>query len=196
MPKLTDTQRVILSAAAARPGGEVLPVPTSLKTKGAALTKTLQALRKRGMLDERPTARNAASWRKDEGGRRMMLIITDLGLQSIDGGTAKMPANPSRPAKTSERKPRSRSQRPAAPTDSKPNSADPTTRPGTKLALLIDLVARSGGASLDEIREAICWQPHSVRGAISGALKKKLGLAVVSERVEGRGRVYRIQEKG
>ncbi len=36
------------------------------------------------------------------------------------------------------------------------------------------------------------WQAHSVRGAISGALKKKLGLSVTSETVEGRGRVYRI----
>ena len=45
---------------------------------------------------------------------------------------------------------------------------------------------------MDEIVEAIGWQPHSVSGAISGALKKKLGLTVESEVVEGRGRVYRI----
>jgi hypothetical protein len=40
--------------------------------------------------------------------------------------------------------------------------------------------------------EATGWQAHSVRGAISGALKKKLKLKVASEVVEGRGRVYRI----
>ncbi len=39
------------------------------------------------------------------------------------------------------------------------------------------------------------WQAHSVRGAISGALKKKLGLAVTSERVGDRGRVYRIVQE-
>jgi hypothetical protein len=37
------------------------------------------------------------------------------------------------------------------------------------------------------------WLPHTVRGAIAGALKKKLGLQISSEMVEGRGRVYRIQ---
>lgn len=41
--------------------------------------------------------------------------------------------------------------------------------------------------------EATGWRAHSVRGAMSGALKKKLGLTIVSEVVEGRGRVYRIQ---
>ncbi len=40
--------------------------------------------------------------------------------------------------------------------------------------------------------EATSWQAHSIRGAISGTLKKKLGLAVTSDVVEGRGRVYRI----
>jgi hypothetical protein len=46
------------------------------------------------------------------------------------------------------------------------------------------------GATIDE--KALDWQPHTVRGAIADALKKKLGLNVTSEKVEGRGRVYRI----
>lgn len=48
------------------------------------------------------------------------------------------------------------------------------------------------GASIEEIVTAFGWQAHTVRGAIAGALKKKLGLQVGSETVEGRGRVYRI----
>ncbi len=68
----------------------------------------------------------------------------------------------------------------------------PAVRKGTKQALLIDLLKRKTGAAIDEIVEATGWQPHSVRGAISGALKKKLGLTVTSDNVEGRGRVYRI----
>ena len=47
-------------------------------------------------------------------------------------------------------------------------------------------------AVLNQIVEATGWQRHTVRGAISGALKKKLGLSVASEKVEGLGRVYRI----
>ncbi len=65
-------------------------------------------------------------------------------------------------------------------------------RAGTKQALLIDLLKRKNGATIDEMVEATGWQPHSVRGAISGALKKKLGLTVESQVTEDRGRAYRI----
>ena len=54
------------------------------------------------------------------------------------------------------------------------------------------MLQRPEGASLDEIVAATGWQAHTVRGAIAGALKRKLGLSVASEKVEGRGRVYRI----
>ena len=40
---------------------------------------------------------------------------------------------------------------------------------------------------------AFCWQPHTVRGVIAGSLKRKLGLKVTSEKVEARGRVYRLR---
>lgn len=48
------------------------------------------------------------------------------------------------------------------------------------------------GATLAEIFEATGWQSHTVRGAMAGALKKKLGLTVTSEKDDVRGRVYRI----
>ena len=67
-------------------------------------------------------------------------------------------------------------------------------RPGTKLASLIALLSRKEGATITELMEAMKWQPHSVRGAISGTLKKKLGLDVTSEKDEDRRRVYRIVE--
>jgi Protein of unknown function (DUF3489) len=54
------------------------------------------------------------------------------------------------------------------------------------------MLKRPEGASIEEIVKAFDWQPHTVRGAIAGALKKKLGLNVVSEKVEGRGRTYRM----
>ena len=65
-------------------------------------------------------------------------------------------------------------------------------RTGTKQTLLVDLSRRDEGATIDEAVAATGWQPHSVRGAMSGILKKRLGLTVNSENVEGRGRVYRI----
>jgi predicted ArsR family transcriptional regulator len=68
----------------------------------------------------------------------------------------------------------------------------PKARADSKQARLIEMLKEPKGASIDEIAKALAWQPHTVRGAIAGALKKKLGLAVTSEKVEDRGRVYRI----
>ena len=62
----------------------------------------------------------------------------------------------------------------------------------TKQALLISLLQRPQGASIAELVEATGWQNHSIRGAISFTLKKKLGLNVASERDDKRGRIYRI----
>jgi len=58
---------------------------------------------------------------------------------------------------------------------------------------MIDLLRRPEGAGIEEITAATGWQSHTVRGAMSGALKKKLGLDITSEKTEERGRVYRIE---
>jgi hypothetical protein len=55
------------------------------------------------------------------------------------------------------------------------------------------MLERPEGATIEQIVAATGWQPHTVRGAFAGALKKRLGLTVTSEKVEGRGRVYRSQ---
>ena len=68
------------------------------------------------------------------------------------------------------------------------------TREGSKQAQQIAMLRRAKGATVDEIADALSWQPHTVRGAITGALKKKLGLDVTSEKDEKRGRVYRVAE--
>ena len=110
----------------------------------------------------------------------------------------------SRPATgtTADRKPRQAAQgRTRAPkADKAPDTAEaapdatsaPRTREGSKQAKLIEMLRKPDGATVQEIVDAFKWQAHTVRGAIAGALKKKLGLKVDSEKVEGRGRVYRI----
>jgi hypothetical protein len=62
--------------------------------------------------------------------------------------------------------------------------------------MLIDMLKRPEGATVPEVVTAMGWLPHTVRGAIAGALKKKLGLRISSEKVEGRGRVYRTRDGG
>ena len=78
----------------------------------------------------------------------------------------------------------------------------PTPRAGTKQALMIDLLKRPEGATVEQIAAATGWQHHTIRGAISGALKKKLGLTVEATRTravgpnktgaKGSSTVYRI----
>jgi len=63
--------------------------------------------------------------------------------------------------------------------------------PVGKTGKLIELLHRPKGASLTELCAATGWQAHSVRGALSGAIKKKMGLQLLSEKSEV-GRVYRI----
>jgi hypothetical protein len=65
-------------------------------------------------------------------------------------------------------------------------------REGTKQALLLNLLKQPGGVSLHEMAQATGWQHHTVRGAMAGALKKKMGLNIVSEKSEGQDRKYRI----
>ena len=68
----------------------------------------------------------------------------------------------------------------------------PKQREGTKQATLIELLKRPDGASLSEMVQATGWQQHTVRGAMAGALKKKLGLNIVSDKTNGQERKYRI----
>ena len=81
-------------------------------------------------------------------------------------------------------------------TTSKPATKQPKPpqRAESKQSQLIAMLKRPDGATIAEVVETLAWQPHTVRGAIAGALKKKLGLKVESEKVDDRGRVYRLTE--
>jgi hypothetical protein len=72
---------------------------------------------------------------------------------------------------------------------------DPQPPRASKQAEVIGLLRRPEGVTVEEVRAATGWQPHTVRGVFSGALKKKLGLAIIAAKEE-RGRVYRIARAG
>ena len=167
MTTLTDTQRVVLSAASQRTDRLALPLPKSLK--GGAALKVINALIDKGLLKEVKANRkfNDPVWRETDEGRALTLVITDTGLAAIgiEPEEAKMPA--------------------AAPKERK-------TREGTKQALVIEMLRRTEGATIAEIVEATGWASHTTRGFFAGALKKKLGLSIVSEKDESRGRTYHI----
>jgi DNA-binding MarR family transcriptional regulator len=191
MLKLTDTQLVILASAAKRADGAVFPLPKSLKIKGGAVKATLARLCKDGLLTEQPARPDAVAWREDADRKRMTLVLTKAGVRAIgaapSAGRDQEPARVNPESKRSKRRGGSRLGRTAA--AGKPAAA---VRKNSKQALLLDLLKRNDGASLTEIAAATGWQLHSIRGAISGTVKSRLGLDVASKKVEGRGRVYRI----
>jgi hypothetical protein len=192
MTKLSDTQLVILSAAAQREDHNILPLPGSLR--GGAAAKVVGALLSRGLIAETATDNRTKAdaslnriWRNDEDGRAILLHITDAGLAAIGvepegGDTAPKGADEVPSAEASQDTPTEPAAAPKA----------RTPREGTKQATLIAMLRAPDGATIEEIMAATGWQSHTVRGAMAGALKKKLGLEVTSEKVENRGRVYKL----
>ena len=83
MPKLTDTQLVILSAAAQRDGGGLLPPPKRLKMNAGALTGVLKSLLRKGLATERPAPPDAPAWRETGHGQRILLIVSPAGFAAI-----------------------------------------------------------------------------------------------------------------
>jgi hypothetical protein len=78
----------------------------------------------------------------------------------------------------------------------KSNKAAPTGAgaSGSKLSRLETMLRRAEGATLPQLIEALQWQAHSIRGSMSGSLKKKRGLKIEATKVDGQDRVYRIME--
>jgi hypothetical protein len=67
-----------------------------------------------------------------------------------------------------------------------------TVRASSKLGQLEAMLRRPSGATIPQLAKALDWQAHSIRGAISGALKKKRGLKITASKEEGADRVYRV----
>ena len=168
--QLSDAQAVILSAACAREDGMVFPVTASLK--GGAVGNVCKSLLKRGLIEEVATTDLNTVWRHDEERGPITLRATPLAYTLLGIGDA--------PEATA-----------------KPAAAEPAVEPirrrtGTKQETVIAMLRAEGGATIDEIVAATSWAPHTARGFLAGALKKKLGLTITSERVDGRGRCYKL----
>jgi hypothetical protein len=217
MTKLSDAQAVILSAAAQRDDGAVLPLPETLKIKGGAVVKVLGSLKAKGLIDHQGAPRGddppprgitraglQAIGVETEDDASEEATPADTGATSADAGVqaieARAPVTEAAPAKSGKAVKRKARVTKAASADK------PTPRAGTKQALMIELLKRPEGATVAQIAAATGWQHHTIRGAISGALKKKLGLTVETTRsrevganntgARGSATVYRIVGSG
>ena len=176
MTKLTETQTIILSAGAQRRDNIALPLPKGLA--GAAAKMAVTKMIERGWLQEVEAnlRQGEPLWRETGDGHGTTLVVTEAGMLSIGIQPVVKTNVASRGG-----------------AEAQPEMKHPTLRAGTKQALLISMLQRPEGTTLKEITAATGWQVHSARGAISGALGKKLGLVVTSMK-EARGRVYRIDQ--
>ena len=181
---ISERQLELLTKAHADSQGLIEP---HLQLKGGVKLRTLGFLSQRGLI-----AQSEGQWRITpaaealiEGGRSAKDTPCDLTRKSaiaapsvihpdFDGAAAAATAScQAVKAATIERLAQ-------IDTEEKPNRRD-----GSKQAQVIEMLRRPEGVTIAQISEATGWQAHTVRGTFAGALKKKLGLNIVSEKIEG-----------
>ena len=195
--KLTDTQLVMLSAAAQREDRSLTP-PENLK--GGAAHKVAAKLIAAGLVKEIQAKVGTPVWRRDEQtGQPYALKLTAAGAKAI----AVDPADDVKPAGDEER--------PGMEVDRSSTGAQPdlaaagafaapsaqalasprAPRVGTKLAEAVEMLGATEGATIAELSEAFGWLPHTTRAVLTGLRKR--GYALSLERSDaGRGSAYRI----
>lgn len=162
MPKLNDTQLILLTAAAGRPSGSLMPLPDSIADAGDRATRAVTALVKRGLVEERET-NDAACVHRDDGDIRYGVFITEAGLGVIDTG---------RDVEVEE-----------------PAPVIPKAERQSKSAAVIALLERNDGATMADLIAATDWLPHTTRAALTGLRKKG---HVIERGKRGEETIYRI----
>jgi hypothetical protein len=176
--KLTGAQRALLSAAYQREDRLVALGDDG----GASRSKTVTALLRRGLLAEVPARETQPCWRRDDENRLIGAVVTQAGLAALKiAGVVTTVQELERVEETTSEAPEKQAN---------DSSSRPACRPGTKRALIIELLNRSGGASLDELVAATGWLPHTSRAALTG-LRHKGFVLEKSLRPDGKS-IYRI----
>jgi hypothetical protein len=187
--QLTDKQLILLSAASQR-HDHLLALPDTLK--GGAARALVSRLLACGLVEEVTVSTADPHWHTAEDGTLTGLRITSAGLQAIgveqEGRSGDDPGNTPEPAEeTAEPAVRPEPELTVTP-------ASRPKREGTKRALVIALLAREQGASIDELTTATGWLPHTTRAALTGL--RQSGYPIARTRGEDSRTVYRLAAAG
>ena len=164
--QLTPAQHTIMTHAIEQTNGKIEWFPDNIK--GGARKKVLDGLFNRALITTDGTDWFVAAEGYDAMGRaRPAPVASDPEIEAA--------VTAAEATWTQER------------TDTKPR-----TRENSKQATVIQMLRRPEGATVRQICETTGWQAHTVRGTFAGAFKKKLGLAILSDKTDGGERVYRI----
>ena len=187
--QLTHTQTQVLQYALDHNDGQVVWFPESVK--GGARKKVLDGLFNRALV----TTDGGSHWYVaaegyDALGRPRPTVVSIAPL-------APLVADPEMEATVAQHEAQwaneAQASAPAAPaTDLSPDPVKVRTRENSKQATVVQMLKRPEGTTIAQICEATGWQAHTVRGTFAGAFKKKLGLTIESDKVQGGERVYRI----
>jgi hypothetical protein len=154
MPKLNDTQTMLLSTAAQRSEGNLFPPPATSGTDTGRIGKAVARLIEGGYATEVPITAMVQAWRVD-GGARFGAVITDTGRIAIGLG-------PESSEPFCE----------AGDTKQIATEAEAVADRPSKAKLVLSLLQREQGATLDELIKATGWLPHTTRAALTGIRKK------------------------
>jgi len=182
MAKLSDTQLIVLSKAAARDDG-LARLPEGLNRAAAA--KVAASLVSRKLMREIRSKPDMPVWREDEEGRGTSLVITRagreaLGIEDGENGSSGEAATPKNEPPAENQQPSRRGR----------STIVDEPRSGSKQARIIKMLSRKSGATLEALVDVTGWLPHTTRAALTGLRKR--GYEVVLERQDGKSSIYRI----
>lgn len=177
MPKLNDTQLIILSTASTRDNRAVLPLPKSLKLSKEETAKLLQGLLRQRLITEWPAVVHEPVWR-EKNGKAFTLVISDRGLETIGVSQEEM--------ETVEEPEKKKQEKPA------PAKSAPAKQGKKKPDIILAMLSRAKGATIEQLQEATGWQPHSVRAVIS--ILRKKGTPIVRSQGKDGTTLYQVEK--
>lgn len=177
---LSVAQLLVLSTAAGRPDRMVLPLPMTLRARGASQQRLLASLLKLLLVEELPTEILVLSWRQDEPGKRYALQLTVAGLAAV----AELARPPDAESIVGEAAVQDVAPEPAvllAGPDLPAANTEVPRAVGGKLGKILAAVGAEKGATVDELVALTGWQKHTARAALTRLRQRGYPLQLIKQ---------------